>query len=90
MNKNPFLPGDRVVCIVNSWNTTHSDDPTKNSFPKKGEVLIVFKTWDNLLSFENHNIGDCLNWFNYEAFAPVQDATEMESEEIFEFEEMTA
>lgn len=78
---NPFKPGDRVVCLVSSWNTIYEGDPKRNSFPKKGEVLVVDDTRDNLVSFAKHNIGDCVNWFTACSFAPVQDATDMEFED---------
>lgn len=91
-NINPFIPGDRVVCIVSSWHTIYCEDAARNSFPKKGEVLTVDKTRNDLVSFSNHNIGDCQNWFKCNCFAPVQDATEMESDEteFAHYEEMTA
>ena len=92
MSKNPFMPGRRVVCIVNSWNTIYAGSPEKNSLPKKGELLIVDKTNGHLLSFEKHNVDDCTNWFHHNCFAPAQDATEMESDEtgFANYEEMTA
>jgi hypothetical protein len=94
---NPFKSGDRVVCLVSSWNTIFSGDPKRNSFPKKGDVLIVDDTRDNLVSFANHNIKGCINWFTHYSFAPVQDATDMEFDdaetadetEVAHVEEMT-
>lgn len=79
---NPFLPGDRVVCIYDNWS-----NPTLGPNPKKGDVLVVKSTWLIYLDFGKYDY-----IFEHSAFAPVQDATEMESEEteFAHYQEMTA
>ena len=90
---NPFKPGDLVVCIADSWHIIKEENPLKNSFPKKGEVLTVDNTRINLVSFAKHNIDDCVNWFTHDSFAPVQDATDMQFDDeeiqVPQIEEMT-
>ena len=50
-------------------------------------------TRDNLVSFAKHNIDNCVNWFTHVAFAPVQDATDMQFDDeeiqVLQIEEMT-
>ena len=90
---NPFKPGDLVVCITDSWYTVSEEDASKISLPKKGDILTVYNTRINLVSFAKHNIDNCVNWFTHDSFAPVQDATDMQFDDeeiqVLQIEEMT-
>jgi hypothetical protein len=50
-NKNPFIPGDRVVCIDDDWNGVKFPD----NDPKKGDVLIVAGVKDEWINFKEHS-----------------------------------
>jgi hypothetical protein len=78
---NPFKPGDRVVCIADSWKRSFCKHPDKYSAPKKGDVLTVDDVQDEDVCFEKHNAGIYINYFHHSGFAPVQDATDMEFED---------
>ena len=86
-DKNPFIPGDRVVCICDNW--VLESGPGISDLPKKGEVLLIDLVNGRNLHFEKYGLG---NGFDYRCFAPAQDATEMESEEteFVHYEEMAA
>ena len=77
------MPGDRVVCIDDKWEGKGAGGPD----PKNGEVLMVAEIYKEWLLFSQYKSA-----YEYAAFAPVQDATEMESEEteFAHYEEMTA
>lgn len=80
-NFNPLKPGDRVVCIADSWEVLFYKRPDKYSAPKKGDVLIIDEVKDEAVCFEKHNFGVYLSYFHHTGFAPVQDATDMEFED---------
>lgn len=83
MKKNPFMPGDRVVCIVSG--TWQNPEGTPMPQPKKGDVFLVesIYEYDYLMFVEIPGQS-----YHYRHFAPVQDATEIEAtaEEVELFE----
>lgn len=86
-NQNPFMPGDRVVCINDNW-----VGGVKSKDPKKGEVLTVSKTVSAYVIFDKYDTDIYQNEYHYSGFAPAKDATDMEFEETeyAHYEEMTA
>lgn len=81
-NQNPFMPGDRVVCI-----DEFESSSTSNS-PKIGGVYTVGEIWHHFVGI----LGYTEFLYEWSGFAPIQDATDMEFEETeyAHYEEMTA
>ena len=69
MKWNPFSPGDRVVCIVDGEWSNDLGIPCQQ--PKKNCIYTV-------VGF------DPMHGYDYQYFAPVQDATEMQEDETCE------
>ena len=88
-NQNPFMPGDRVVCIISGSGTWQNPEGTPMPQPKKGDVFLVesIYEYDYLIFVEIP-----AKSYHYRHFAPIQDATEMEFEEteFAHYEEMKA
>lgn len=87
--ENPFLIGDRVVCINDQWHCVCGYEYAK---PRKGQCLNVAEVVDEWLGFDEfYGTRGERAGFLYTHFAPVQDATEMESDEseVVQYEEMT-
>ena len=84
-NQNPFMPGDRVVCIDDDF--YFHGQKRQDHDPKIGQVVTVRLSYDDMIELHGYFFA-----YEYRAFAPVQDATEMESEEteFAHYEEMTA
>ena len=79
IKRNPFSPGDRVVCIVDGEWSNDLGIPCQQ--PKKNCIYTVFETNEKSISLVGF---DPFHGYDYRGFAPVQDATEMQEDETCE------
>jgi len=90
MEDNPFILGQKVVCISDDFPGVRTSDPDKSIIgrqakyhPHKDDVLIIDDIIGPYLNFEKYNTAESNQWFHYTRFAPVlEEGIEAEANEV--------